>query len=171
MRTPVIHRMDVLARRLMPFGLTVILVVLGAVPLHIEGYARVAPMLPLMAIYHWAIFRPDVIPAYAVFTIGLLQDSLTGMPIGVNALVYLVAYGIVLSQRGFFFGKSFIVLWMGFVFVAIGASLASWILVSGFHASLAEPKAVVFQNLLSIGMFPFLAWIFLRWQQAFLAQD
>lgn len=171
MNPPVLLQLDVMARRLMPFGLTVILVVLGSVPLHIPEYARVAPMLPLMAVYHWAIFRPDTMPAYAVFIIGLMQDALMGMPIGVNALVYLAVYGIVLSQRRFFFGKSFAVLWMGFVVVAAGASLAGWVLVSGFYATLVEPRAVFFQYLMSVGVFPLLAWIFLRWQQAFLAQD
>ena len=73
---------------------------------------------PLMAVYHWAIFRPRLLPAYAVFLAGLLQDILSGAPLGVNALVFLVAYGVVLSQKKFFTGKSFLILWLGFALVA-----------------------------------------------------
>jgi len=51
--------MDIVARGLTPFGLTLILVVLGQVPLHIPGFAEVAPILPLMAVYHWAIYRSE----------------------------------------------------------------------------------------------------------------
>ena len=108
-------RLDLLARRLTPFALTLILVMISLVPLPVPGYARVAPLLPLIGIYHWTIFRPELMPAYAVFVIGLLQDALAGMPIGVNAMAFLVVYGVVLSQRRFFVGKSFVILWLGFM--------------------------------------------------------
>ena len=61
------QRIDFIMRSLTPFVLTLVLVVLGQVPLHIPGFAEVAPILPLMAVYHWAIYRPDLLPASAVF--------------------------------------------------------------------------------------------------------
>ncbi len=165
------HRLDALARRLTPFALTLVLVVVGAVPLHIPGFARVAPLLPLMAVYHWAIYRPRLLPAFAVFLIGLLQDTVGGTPIGVNALVFVGVYGVVLSQRRFFAGKSFAVVWLGFAVIAAGAALLSWILVSALNVALVAPRAVVFQYLVTLGVFPLLAWIFLRWQRAFLEHE
>ena len=68
------QRMDLLARQLMPSMLTLVLVIINVVPLHIPGFSRVAPLLPLIAVYHWAAFRPRLLPAYAVFLIGLFQD-------------------------------------------------------------------------------------------------
>ena len=165
------HRLDALARRLTPFALTLVLVVVSVVPLHIPGFARVAPLLPLIAVYHWAIYRPRLLPAFAVFVIGVLQDTLTGTPIGVNALVFIGVYGVVLSQRRFFAGKSFAVVWLGFAVVAAGAALSSWILVSVYHLTLVAPRAVVFQYLMTLGVFPLLAWVFLRWQRAFLESE
>ncbi len=165
------HRMDVLARRLTPFGLTLVLVVIGVVPFHIPGFARVVPLLPLMAIYHWAIFRPELMPSYAVFAIGILQDTLTGAPIGVNAMVFLIVYGVVLSQQRFFVGKSFAIIWLGFALVAAGAAALSWVLVSAYNVTLVEPRAVLFQYLVTLGGFPLLAWLFTRWQQTFLRQE
>lgn len=165
------HRMDVLARQLTPFGLTLILVVIGVVPFHIPGFARVVPLLPLMAIYHWAIFRPELMPSYAVFIIGILQDTLTGAPIGVNAMVFLIVYGVVLSQQRFFVGKSFAIIWLGFALVAAGAAAVSWVLVSAYNVTLVEPSAVLFQYLVTLGGFPLLALLFTRWQQTFLRQE
>ena len=112
------QRMDLLARQLMPSMLTLVLVIINVVPLHIPGLSRVAPLLPLMAVYHWAAFRPRLLPAYAVFLIGLFQDILTGAPIGVNAFVFLAVYGAVLSQKRFLIGKSFFILWLGFALIA-----------------------------------------------------
>jgi|MDTC01.3.fsa_nt_gb rod shape-determining protein MreD len=165
------HRMDVLARQLTPSMLTLALVIINVVPLHIPGFSRVVPLLPLMAIYHWAVFRPRLLPAYAVFLIGLLQDILTGAPIGVNALVFLAVYGAVLSQKQFFIGKSFFILWLGFSLIAAGAAIFYWLAISILNLTLVEPKTAFFQYLMTLGCFPVIAWVFMRWQRAFLRQD
>ena len=102
------QRIDLFARLLTPTFLTLILVIVSVVPLRVLDFTTVAPLLPLISVYHWAIFRPYLLPAYAVFLIGVLQDILTGSPIGVNALVFLLVYGAVLSQKVFFYWKVFI---------------------------------------------------------------
>jgi rod shape-determining protein MreD len=168
MKPTVWQRLDIIARKLTPFALTLALIVLSVVPTHLPGFARVAPMLAVMAIYHWTLYRPELLPAAALFFLGLLQDSLSGTPLGVNVLVFLTVYGVVLSQRRFFAGKSFLITWLGFALVAAGAAAESWLLVSAFHVTLLEPTAVFYGYILTAGFFPVLAWIFIRWQQAFL---
>lgn len=162
------NRLDGLARRMTPLALTLILVVVNVVPMHIPGLARVVPLLPLMAVYHWAIYRPKLMPALAVFVVGVLQDTLTGTPIGVYAVVFLSVYGVVMSQRRFLVGKSFAIVWLGFALVAAGALAESWILVSLFNVTLADGTAVAFQYFTTLGFFPVLAYVFLRWQRTFL---
>ncbi len=164
------HRMDLLARQLTPAVLTLVLVIIIVMTLHIPGFSRIAPLLPQMAVNHWGIYRPRLLPAYLVFLIGLLQDVLTGTPIGVNALVLLAVYGAVLSQKQFFIGKSFFILWLGFSVIAAGALAVSWGLISVINLTLVEPRTVIFQYLLTLGFFPAIAFVFLRWQQAFLKQ-
>lgn len=171
MTSGVWHRMDLLARQLTPLMLTLVLVIINVVPLHIPGFSRVTPLLPLIAVYHWAIFRPRLLPAYAVFLIGLLHDALSGIPIGVSALVFLIVYGVVLSQKRFFIGKSFAILWLGFSLMAAVASVLSWLAVSILNVTLIGPETVFFQYLMTLGFFPVIAWLFLRWQRAFLIFD
>lgn len=162
--------MDLLARQLTPGLLTLGLVLINALPMHVSGIVHIAPLLPLMAIYHWAIFRPRLLPAYAVFLIGVLQDVLGGTPIGVNALVFLAVYGAVLSQKRFFMGKSFAIVWLGFALIAAGALAVSWTAISILNVALVEPRTAVFQYVLTLGLFPGMDWLFLRWQQAILRQ-
>jgi len=164
------QRMDLLARQLTPSILTLALVILNAVPLHLPELSRIAPLLPLMAIYHWAIFRPRLLPASVVFLTGVLQDVLGGTPVGVNALVFLAVYGAVLSQKRFLTGKSFAILWLGFALIAAGAMVLSWVVVSVLSVTLVEPRTVIFQYLLTLGLFPAVAWLLLLWQRAFLRQ-
>lgn len=163
-------RLDFAARRLTPFGLTVLLVLINVLPIQVPGFSRVMPLLPLMSIFLWSVHQPGLMPAYAVFLIGLLQDILTGAPLGVNALIYLVAYGTVVWRRRFLIGKSFAVIWVGFSLVAAGGMALGWLLVSAFHGVMLAPDALAFQYILSLGVFPLLSWAFMRWQQTFLAQ-
>jgi rod shape-determining protein MreD len=161
-------RLDLAARRFTPFGLTVLLVLLNIMPLQVPGLAQVMPLLPLMSIYLWAVHQPDLMPVYAVFLVGLLQDTLSSVPLGVYGLTYLIVYATVLWQRRFLAGKSFVVIWVGFTVVAAAAVVIGWVLISSLHTTLIEPGAMAFQYLISLGVFPLLAWFFMRWQRAFL---
>ena len=165
------QKLDQTARSITPFGLSLLLVILSVVPTYIPGYAQIAPILALVSIYHWAIYRPNLLPLFAVFILGLLQDLLTGTPPGLYVLVFLTVYGMTLSQRRFFTGKSFAVYWFGFAVVSLVASVESWVFGSVLNFALLDFNAVTFQYLLSLGIFPIIAWIFLRWQQAFLRQE
>lgn len=164
------QRIDVLARSLTPFVITLILVVLGQVPMHIPGFAEVAPILPLMAVYHWAIHRPDLLPAVGVFFTGLIQDALSGMPFGVNAAVFVVVHMVVVSQQIFFQGKSFMIIWVGFAMVGAGAVAMIWILNALVFAAMASVEAAFFQYVVTVGVFPILALMLVRWQRTVLAQ-
>lgn len=164
------QRMDFIARGMTPFGITLVLVVLGQVPLHIPGFAEVAPILPLMAVYHWAIYRPDLLPATAVFFAGLLQDALSGMPFGVNAAVFVLVHMVVMSQQVFFQGKSFLIIWLGFSMVAAGAVALMWALNALVFAAITSVEAAFIQYVVTVGVFPLLAWMLVRWQRTVLAQ-
>ena len=164
------QRLDLVVRGITPFFLTLVLVVLGQVPLHIPGFAEVAPLLPLMAVYHWAIYRPDLLPAIAVFVAGLLQDALSGMPFGVNALVFVAVHMAVQSQQVFFMGRSFLIIWLGFALVAAGATILTWLLTAVFFSAFTSAEAAFVQYLVTVGVFPLLAWLQVRWQQSVLAQ-
>ena len=165
------QRLDLFTRHSMPALFTMILVVINMVPLHIPGIARIMPVLPLIAVYHWAVYRPTLLPAPVVFAIGLLHDVLSGAPLGVNALVYLGVYGIVIFQQRFFTGKSFLVVWLGFALISFVATVVAWMLVSFLSSALVEPNAAVFQFALNVGFFPLIAWIFLRYQRVFLSNE
>lgn len=164
MRRTIWHRMDALSRQLTPFLLAVCLVLLGVVALHIPGWARIAPLLSFMAVYHWAIYRVDLMPGYAVFLIGLLQDVLAGTPLGVFTLIYLLAYGIAVSQQRYLTGRTFFVVWLGFALISAGAMGLGWLMVSAFKGGVIDPAALLHQYLLGIGLYPLVARLFLTWQ-------
>ena len=166
MRPGAWQKLDVASRCMTPAALTVALVILNAVPLKIPGLTPVLPVLALIGVFHWAIYRPELLPPSIVFVIGVLQDTLAGTPIGVYALVFLAIYGGVVLQQRFFLGKSFTIVWIGFAIVAALSSFMTWALVAILNGVVVDPKPVMFQYVMTVGVYPAVAWVLMRWQNA-----
>jgi rod shape-determining protein MreD len=166
MITAAVQRIDRSARQLAPFLSSVILVMFSALPVYLPGYGQVAVDVGLMTVFYWAIYRPDLFPVIAAFVLGLWQDILVGSPIGLHALILLLANWAIVSQRTFFQGKSFAVIWWCFSLVALASALVSWILVCALNTTLVSPMAVLSQAALTVGIFPFMAWFLARAQHA-----
>ena len=171
MKTSFGQRLDVQARRLAPVAVTFVLVLLAAMPLHVPGLARVMPLLPLIGIYHWTAYRPDLMPAPAVFAIGIFQDIIGGGPLGLYAAVFLLVHGGVVSQARFFVGKGFVVMWFGFALMMAAASMITWVTTMVFNMALVGPRALVYQYLLTLGTYPILSLLFLRWHSSLAAES
>ncbi len=164
MSTGLWYRFEGAVRGLTPFILTLALAMLTVVPLRIPDFAPVTPSLTVIAVYYWTIHRPDLLPLAAVFGVGLFQDALAGTPLGMTALVLILVQHVVISQRRFFHGKTFLVEWWGFMLIAPVAALASWLLASLYFTSLVAVRPLGFQLLLSIALYPCLALLFSRIQ-------
>lgn len=170
MTVSVWQRLDLAGRSLAPAAVTVMLVLLGMVPLYIPGYERVVPALALMSVYYWAIHRPDLVRPSAAFAIGLLQDLLSGTPLGMTALVLVLCHWVVMSQRAFFLANSFALLWTGFAFIVLGAAFVEWLAYSILSLRLVPFLAPLFQAVLTLALFPVFAWLFIRVHRAFLKE-
>lgn len=98
---------------------------LYATPVRILGFMVPMPLFPLMAIFFWAMARPQLMPPLVVFLIGLLQDLLTGGPLGLWAFAYLVGYALMSTQADALMGRSRGMLWLAFgsmVVLTLGAA-------------------------------------------------
>lgn len=164
------QRLDLTGRSLAPGAVTVMLVLLGMVPLPLPGVDRVMPELPLMAVYYWAIHRPDLLRPSAVFVIGLLQDLLAGTPLGLTSLVLVLTHWGVISQRGFFLANSFLLMWWGFALIVLAAAAVRGLVTSVLLLELLPLDAPLFQALMTLACFPGPAWLFIRVQRHFLSQ-
>ena len=160
MKGTVWQRLDFVARIMTPLLASLCLVVVSIIPLRLPEASFVVPMLALMAVYYWGLHRADLLPAPAIFVVGFLQDILSGGPLGINTLIFLAGYGICVSQRRFFYAKSFLVVWWGFMVVAAGALIVEWVLISAFVEALISPRPAYFKYLMTIALYPVVAWLF-----------
>ena len=161
-----IRRLHEFATTLTPFAISAALILLSVIPIQVPAIGSVAPNLGLVAVFYWTVYRPDLMPAIAVLPLGLWQDLLNGAPLGLNALTLLIVYGVIVFQRIFFRGKSFLVVWWAFGLTAAFAAFVFWLAVVGWHLRYVDPTPLVFQAVLTLAMFPFLYWLLSRVQRS-----
>jgi rod shape-determining protein MreD len=152
--TPLLRRLDLLGSRLTPFAITVLLILIGAVPLPVPAWHLLAPSLPLIAVFFWTLHRPEDLPPTAAFLLGLGQDIISVEPLGLNGLTFLVICAGVDAQRRFFHGRSFGIVWLGFAVAAVTAALAAWLISCVYFGQLIPGGPALLQALSTIGWFP-----------------
>jgi rod shape-determining protein MreD len=123
-------------------------------PVHLSGYARVAPAFALMAVYHWTLYRPDLLPPLALFVIGVVDDSLRGDHLGITALVFLISRAVVLRCRRRIFNRTFRYIWGGFAILTISAMIGLWITETALGFHLAGADNLTMRAVLMISIFP-----------------
>ncbi len=161
------QRLDLVARRLVPGALTLVLLLMSVAPTRLPGFVHIAPMIALISVYYWAVSRPDVMGYGSAFLLGLVEDSLTGAPLGVGALSLMLAQAVVFTQYKFFLGKPFMVSWWAFTLVAAGVAVIKWVAVSAIHGHLVDGTALVFSWMFTVAVYPPFAWLFGRIQGLF----
>lgn len=119
-------------RALAPLVFTLFLLLLCHLPSVPPTLASIMPPLALMAVFFWAVHRPDWFSAPAAFVIGLLVDLLMAAPLGLTAGLYGVSHILLTRQQRFFLGANFLQLWAGYavtqLFVTLGQALGWWLL-------------------------------------------
>ena len=135
-------------------------VIILALPVRFAEGLVPTPIIPLVVVFFWSIYGPDYMPSVSVFFIGLLQDFLTGGPLGLWSVVYLATQFVVLSQRAYFLGRENKVVWLGFTMSALGASLILWLVMSLMAGTMLPIRGVLLQMLATVMIYPFFDAVF-----------
>lgn len=153
-----------IAMTVTPFVIGIVCVLLTFVPFGRIVGSPLTPAFPLMAIYYWAIVKPEMFPPLAVFTVGVLFDLLSGGEIGLWAFVYVVTYSLVVTQRSLLVNAPFSAFWFGFAFSAAFAGAVAWAIVSVIHGMFVPPGPVFWHMMVTVAVFPLFAMVFGRFE-------
>jgi rod shape-determining protein MreD len=141
--------------RIAPVASGVVGAILSVVPLHVPGLAVATPAYALMAIYHWTVYRPDLMPPSGVFLVGILLDVLDGTPyIGLSSLTLLVVRSLVLLGRRRAANQAFAIVWVGFFAVSAFGIGLQWLMTCALSMTLLSSRPFVFQVLVTVAAYP-----------------
>lgn len=156
------ERFDAGARKVLPYSLMALLLILNSVSVPLAVAVDLKPPFFLMGLYYWAIYRPTLIPPWMAFSTGILADLVGGLPLGLNAVVFVLVDWLVTDQRRFLMGQSFIMVWVGYFFVSVFALHLQWLIFGLVNLSWLPVRPLWFSLLLGMALFP-LVCVTLHW--------
>jgi rod shape-determining protein MreD len=164
--SPALPGVDNALSRLLPTATTLFAALLSIEPVRLPSYSALTPALILMVAYHWTIYRPDLLPAAALFAIGLVCDLLAGAAPGVSSLLLLLARAVVLRYRRYSLNRPFPFFWVGFAMLTVIVMLVSWMLHCLLQGGLLGIRGTVFRAIFTISLFPLASFVLGRMQRA-----
>ena len=156
------ERLESAARKALPYSLMVVLLLLDCVPMPFSTGGHIKAPFFLMGIYYWSIYRPTLIPPWMAFAAGLAADLIGGLPLGFSAASYVLAQWLVMDQRRFLMGQSFVMLWFGFLALSVLISLIQWFIFAAVNFSWPPLRPIFFSLLLGQALFPLIC-VVLHW--------
>jgi len=103
-----------------PFMLGVLGILIANFPVSLMGGNVPPPLFVLMPIYFWSLVRPDLMRPIAVFSLGALQDLLSGGSMGIWTLSFVATYAVVDRSRDIFAS-------LGGIYAILGFATAAFI--------------------------------------------
>jgi len=165
------QKFDLALRQTLPFVTAFLAAMFMATQTHVPRLNSLMPSLPLCVVYFWAIHRPSLFGVGSAFVVGLMQDLITGVPLGLATLTLLFTRAGVSTQARFFLGKPFVVHWWGFVLVAFAAAVVSWLIAAAMLGIVAPVGQVLISALLSIAVFPIVYGVCVVIERRLLAEE
>lgn len=150
------QRLRLLFRRMAPGLFAMALVIVSAVNFQIQGISIVMPVFPLMVVYYWAIYWPEMAPRWFVFLLGLFHDLVHLAPLGLSSLLLLLLWWVVTSQRRHLLKEPFTVIWLMFGLCGGLYLAAEWLVQSIIAGHLFTGSALWMRLIISVLFYPVL---------------
>jgi len=128
-----------------------------AAPFGISGQPQIQLSVALASVFFWTLMRPGSMRPPVVFLLGLLIDLLSYAPLGVGVVILLVLHGITLAGRRVLRRVGFLLAWLAFAVLGLGAVALQWGLTGLLTLQLLPLAPAVFAAILAIGVYPMLA--------------
>lgn len=134
---------------LLPFFSVLFIIMVGC-DLRIGEYPLL-PALLLIPIFYWLIFRPNWLPLWSLFGIGIFYDTLMGSELGFSSLLLMLSAVAGHYIRPLLTPQHFFLMWGSFCFYSFCYLILYGILVSG-------GLPLLFSWIYGVLLYPLIAW-------------
>ncbi len=139
------HRTEILLLMIAPAAITMLFVLLSAVPLRMSGNDLFMPMFSVISVFYWSLYKPRVMPYWFAFALGLVQDALFGQPLGFMSLLLLLFKALVHTQRRMLAREAFWAIWFGFAMLTFTFFSLYWMIISLYQMKVLDWQPALLQ--------------------------
>lgn len=121
--------------RILPATLLTFMVILSGTEPVLFGRLSVSLFISWAGVYYWSLFRAATLPYLFLFFVGLLQDVVMGVPVGLNPLILILMRIGITQFKHYLTVDHFWAIWTGFLLTALFFSCCAFCIVSFIEAS------------------------------------
>ena len=145
--------------KIIPFLIILILSIVSVSPIMPSGSQEITPLLGVISLSFWIIYKPELIGWVATIIIGIFNDALYGSILGVSCLSAIIIRLIIIR---FLLSKDNINIFI--TFLCIGLSLIIWLVVNSiinsiFYLGAYNYYILIFQFLVSLVISPIIVFV------------
>lgn len=144
------------------YALITLLFILSLVQFALPVAGSIRPSFILCVIYFWAIYRPTLLPALSIFSMGILYDLFLGYPLALHAIIFLSMFLLLKRQRLFFLGQSYNAIWLGFIITALTFFTGQYLFFALYLQILPSLWPLLGSFILTSIIFPLFSYIFIK---------
>lgn len=148
------HRIGIITWRLLPALTVFALMLVVAMPKYGLTLQRIMPLLPLLAISYWSLYRPQMFGAPTIFVLGLLYDGMTGSPMGWHALWWLAARMLLRHARQQIREEGFVVAWIAVALLTFVLLSLEWLIRISMDHAVYSLFPLLMQWALTVALYP-----------------
>ncbi len=115
--------------------------------------------LQLIIIYFWVIRQQSIMPNSHIFFAGIINDVVTGLPLGTSALSYLIVSFVASYVRSVTVKVNLMTDWFTFIFAVFFSNLSYFILLNNFSNISVTYTDIFYNSFFTILFYP-VFWVF-----------
>ncbi len=150
-------------RKLINLGPLIILyyLSLSEIDSHFENYFEILSFnIQLIIIYFWVSKRPEALGSSHIFFAGLINDVVTGFPLGISSLSYLIVSLVATYVKNMTVNTRITTDWFTFFIAIFFSNLILFILLSNFSEIGVSVTEMSYNTFFTLIFFPFFWFLF-----------
>jgi len=151
-----------LARRLVPPACLSLAALLHLSRVPVLEWLLVTPAIDMVALYYWTLARPNRMPIWVLFVLGLIVDSFSTTVLGIHAILYIMGYALARLIRRHMEAPSLLPMWGIFAVWLMVQLLAEWLMHGWQHEALPPFRAMPLQWVITLCIYPLIHLFFDR---------
>ena len=128
---------------------------------HFENYFEILSFnIQLIIVYFWVSKRPEALGGGHIFFAGLINDVVTGFPLGLSSLSYLTVSLVATYVKNMTVNTRITTDWFTFFIAIFFSNLIFFILLSNFSGITVSVTEISYNTFFTLIFFPFFWFIF-----------
>ena len=159
------------AKNLLALFSSVLLILIGFIPTYLPFSHYFRPDFGLISVYFWTLYRNDIFGIFSAVFLGLIVDTLCGVYLGTNMLVYIFCEVLTIAINRFADTKPFIVSWIGFSIVCLMSLGLKWVIFSALNHRFLSLMFILITYISTVLIYPLIAQMNMSLQNRYLSDD